>query len=39
VQAIELAGKRGGIVASPAVSDERLVIGTVDGALYCLGKK
>ena len=25
--------------ASPAVSGGRLVIGTVDGVLYCLGKK
>jgi outer membrane protein assembly factor BamB len=38
VQAIEL-GKKGGILASPAVSDNRLVIGAVDGGLYCLGKK
>jgi outer membrane protein assembly factor BamB len=28
-----------GITASAAVSDGRLVIGTTDGVLYCLGKK
>ena len=28
-----------GIVASPAVSDNSLVIGTTDGFLYCLGKR
>lgn len=39
VQALELGSGRGGILASPAVSDHRLVIGTVDGVLYCLGKK
>jgi outer membrane protein assembly factor BamB len=37
IQAIEL-GKKG-ILASPAVSTERLVIGTIDGDLFCLGKK
>jgi outer membrane protein assembly factor BamB len=37
VQAIAL-GTRG-ILASPAVSNGRLVIGTVDGVLVCLGKK
>jgi outer membrane protein assembly factor BamB len=37
VQAIAL-GKQG-ILASPAVSGDRLVIGTVDGVVYCLGKK
>ena len=28
-----------GITASAAVSNGYLVIGTTDGALYCLGKK
>jgi outer membrane protein assembly factor BamB len=37
IQAIELATR--GILASPAVSDGRLVIGTIDGMLYCLGQK
>jgi outer membrane protein assembly factor BamB len=37
LQALAL-GTRG-ILASPAVSNGRLVIGTVDGALVCLGKK
>ena len=36
IQKIEL-GR--GIVASPAVAENRLVIGTTDGCLYCLGKK
>jgi outer membrane protein assembly factor BamB len=27
------------IVASPAVAAGRLVIGTVDGNVYCFGKK
>ncbi|NIM61821.1 MAG: PQQ-binding-like beta-propeller repeat protein, partial [Acidobacteria bacterium] len=26
-----------GVMATPAVADGRLVIGTVDGQLYCFG--
>jgi len=37
VQALQLGNK--GILASPAVSDNRLVIGNIDGVLYCLGSK
>ena len=36
LQALELGQ---GITASPAVANGRLVIGTTDGLLYCLGKK
>jgi hypothetical protein len=36
VQALEL-GR--GIVAGPAVSDDRIVVGTTDGLIVCLGKK
>jgi outer membrane protein assembly factor BamB len=27
------------VLASPAVADGRLVIGTEEGVVYCLGKK
>ncbi len=29
----------GGFIASPAVSDGRLVVGNTDGKLYCFGEK
>jgi outer membrane protein assembly factor BamB len=37
LQSVELSKR--GIVSSPAVSGGRLVIGTLEGALVCLGKK
>jgi outer membrane protein assembly factor BamB len=37
VQTVELSKR--GLAASPAVSSGRLVIGTLEGALVCLGKK